>query len=621
LGERVGFERSLAMLIRRWAACVACAVGVVVGAAPAMGQGAKRVGLITVEGTPRARPSELAWLLGSKEPTLRELVEAIGEAGENEKIDTLAIRLKDAELDRADAEEIGAAITRAREGGKRVVVFAESYGPMEFVVGSFADRAVIQSGGAAELPGMFMQELYLADTLSWLGLKADMVQIGDYKGADETMVNAGPSKAWDQNINQLLDSLYGTMREELKAGRKLDDAGLDAAMKTAWMADADEAVKSGLVDAAVDLPALGAYLATGKADAKADKDAVEWVEIPVGDEGELAVDPSNPMAAFGAMMQIFSKMPEKTPKGPAIAVLHIDGTIVDGDSKTGGLFGEASVGSRTIRNALEDIRGEDKIKGVVVRIDSPGGSAVASEIIWQGIRAVAAVKPVWVSVGGMAASGGYYCAVAGDRIYLNPSSIVGSIGVVGGKMAMGGLFEKVKVHAVSRGRGPMAGMFDPSRPWNAEELGLIRAKMTRTYELFTKRVSQGRKGIDLSTTAEGRLFAGEKAVAMKMADEVGGLDDAIDDLAEQLKLEDYEVMDFPGPKGLGEVLEDMLGGMAMGPSLAAAQSGRDQWHVASLLREVVGERDWPVVAGAVRGLMELRKEPVVLMMPRAIVIR
>jgi protease-4 len=406
------------------------------------------------------------------------------------------------------------------------------------------------------------------------------------------------------------------MRAELKAGRKLDDAGLDAAMRVAWMADADEAVGAGLLDAAVDLPALGAYLATGDASAKPDADAVTWVELPVGAEGQMAVDASNPMAAFAAMMQMFSKTPRKSPSGPAIAVVHIDGTIVDGDSTAGGLFGGASVGSRTIRNALEEIRGEGNIKGVVVRIDSPGGSAVASEVMWQGIRAVAASKPVWVSVGGMAASGGYYCAVAGDRIYVNPSSIVGSIGVVGGKLAMGGLYDKLKVHAVSRARGPMAGMFDAARPWSEEELKLIRAKMTRTYDLFTRRVSAGRQGIDLARTAEGRLFSGEKAIAMKMADRVGGLEDAIVDMAEELKLDDYEVMDYPGPRALGEVIEDMMGGMAMSPG-AGASAGA----VAAALREVVGKQEWPVVAGAVRGLMELRKDPVLLMMPRAIVIR
>jgi protease-4 len=131
-------------------------------------------------------------------------------------------------------------------------------------------------------------------------------------------------------------------------------------------------------------------------------------------------------------------------------------------------------------------------------------------------------------------------------------------------------------------------------------------------------VSQGRKGIDLSKAAEGRLFAGEKAIVMKMADEVGGLEDAIVDLAEELKLEDYEVMDYPGPRALGEVIEDMLGGMAAAPAVKAPAG---EAALAGVLREVVGEREWPVVAGAVRGLMELRKEPVILMMPRAIVIR
>jgi protease-4 len=585
-------------------------------AVPAFGQ-ARRVGLIEIEGSPLARPHELAWLLGSGRPTLRELVDAIKDAGRSDKVDLLAIRLKDIELDRAQVQEIGAAIKAAREAGKRTIVFAESYGPMEFLIGSYADQALIQAGGAAALPGLFMQELYLADTLAWVGLKADMVQIGDYKGASEPLVNAAPSPAWDQNINQLLDGLYANMRRDLKAGRHLDDADLDKALQTLWLADADEAVSSGLVDAAVDLPALGAFLATGKPDAKPDPKAVTWVNIPVGAAADVKVDQSSPFAAMTALMSLFSRKPPSAPSGPSIAIVHIDGTIVDGDSSAGGLLGGASVGSRTIRNALEDIRTQPKIKGVIVRIDSPGGSAIASEIIWKGLRDVAAEKPVWVSVGNMAASGGYYIAAAGQKIYVNPSSIVGSIGVVGGKLAMGGLLESLKVRSVSRGRGPMASMFDSAEPWTPEQLALVRAKMQRTYDLFTRRVSQGRPGIELSRTAEGRLFTGDRAVALKMADRLGGLDAAIQELAETLQLKDFQVLDYPAPRSLEEVLQDLLGGLARAPGMRSGALA----DLTLALREVIGPRDWPTVAASLRGILEFRRERVLLITPRALLIR
>jgi protease-4 len=461
--------------------------------------------------------------------------------------------------------------------------------------------------------------MYLADALSWIGVKPEMVQIGDYKGANEEYMNAAPSKAWDQNINQLLDSLYGTMRSELKRGRCMNDERLDEALKRAWMADAQEAIDVGLIDAAVDLPELGTYI-TGKPDA-------EWVDLDANAESALHVDTSNPFTAIPALMKALAEPPHHTPTGPAIAVVHIDGAIGDGDSSPGGLFGEDTVGSRTIRNALEEIRDESNIKGVIVRIDSPGGSAMASEVIWQGVRRLAEKKPVWVSVGSMAASGGYYIAVAGDKIYLNPSSIVGSIGVVGGKFAMGGLLEKVKVHVVERSRGPMGDMFSTSVPWTPEQLAQMKAKMKRTYDLFTKRVTAGRKGIDLATTAEGRLFSGQKAIDMKLADRLGSLDDCIGDMADDLKLEDYEVLDYPGPKSFEDLLKDMADRFGVtaatrAPAVrGAGPSSALRAEVSALGSELLGERGWRQVRSSLGAMMQLRKEPVILALPRAIIVR
>jgi protease IV len=576
--------------------------------APACGQGTK-VGMLEIKGSPLTRPGELSWLMGSGEPTLRELVEAIRAAGEDDSISPIVIRLKDAELSRTQVEELGAAMAEVRKGGKQVHVFSEGYGPSDLVLGSFADKVLIQSGGPVTLPGMFMEEMYLADTLAWIGVKADLVQVGEYKGANEMFVNSAPSKAWETNIDQLLDSLYGVMRDELKSGRKLSDAKLDAAMDKAWLADDEEAIGAGLVDKSIDLPGLGAAV-TGKESAK-------FETIEVGSDGSLTMGSGNPMAEMMTMMKAFSEKPTHKPTEPTIAIVHVDGVIVDGDSSAGGLFGgEGTVGSRTIRNALEDVRGEDLIKGVVVRIDSPGGSATASEVMWQGIKRVAEKKPVWVSVGGLAASGGYYIAVGADRIYVNPSSVVGSIGVVGGKMSMAGLYDLAKVKVVGRGRGPKADLFDSSKPWNASQLALVREKMTRTFDLFTKRVAAGREGIDLSKTAGGWLFAGQKAIDMKMADKIGGLDAALDDMAETLKLDDYAVLDYPAPRSLPEILEDAFKGFGVkGRGVGGVMD------VAAALKDVVGPRAWPAVRSALQGLMLLRDQPVVLVMPRAIILR
>jgi protease-4 len=576
--------------------------------------GAAKAGLIVIEGAPRETESPLGWLFGDgEEHTLSRILKAIDGASRDPEVRSLVVRLKDAELTATTVEELAAAFKQFRATGKKIRVFAEAFDGPGLLLASHADEAIVQSGGAVALPGLHMEEMFLADAMGWLGLKSEMVQIGDYKGASEMMSRSAPSPQWDQNINALLDGMYANMRGTLKAGRKLDDAKLENAMKQAWMADGATAVKAGLLDAEVDLPALLEHIR------KAEGASVEWSDDLLADE-DTKLDTSNPLAMIAAL----SQEPDRTPDGDTIAVLHIQGTIIDGDSTAGGMFGgEGSVGSRTIRNAIEDILDQDEIKGVILRIDSPGGSAVASEVMWQGIARLAATRPVWVSVGGMAASGGYYVASAGSRVYVNPSSIVGSIGVVGGKVNMAGLYEKLKVNVVSRSRGPMAGMFRTTGSWSPEELAAVRSKMTETYDLFTRRVVAGRKGIDLKQTAEGRLFTGNQAITNKMADKIGGLDSAVRDLAAELKLDDYSVMEFPGPKSLGDVLKDSLGGFVAAPAGIHAASVRPTVtpEIAAAIRLTVGPKALPKFEQAIAGFEALRSEHVILMSPSLMLFR
>ncbi|HYE61992.1 MAG TPA: S49 family peptidase [Phycisphaerales bacterium] len=572
-----------------------------------------KIAMIQLKGSPSEAPGPLDWLFGGDEtPTLSKLVDTLEDIAEDDSVDGVLIRLKDAELSATQVQEVGVALNHIREAGKKVHVFAESYGTSDLMLASYADEVIIQEGGAVSLPGLYMEEMFLADTLAWVGLKADFVQVGDYKGAAESLARNAPSKEWDQNINQLLDSLYANVRKPILKGRKLTDKKLDEAMETAWMADAKDAARVGLIDTQVDLARIADHL-----DQAHEGDGVAWQQIKFEGEG---VDMESSMNPF-AIMSIFTKQPDLKPKRPTIAVLHIDGAIIDGDSTSGGLFGgEEQVGSRTIRNALEDILKEPLIKGVVVRINSPGGSATASEVIWQGLRRVADKKPVWVSVGHMAASGGYYCAVAGEKIYVNPSSIVGSIGVVGGKLSMQGLYDWAKVKVVGRARGPRAHMFASAAPWGEQERELVRKKMEQTYTLFTSRVEAGREGIDLSQTAEGRLFTGDRAVELKMADEVGGLDECVSDLATKLSMDNFGVMHYPAPKSLGEVIEDAFEGVSAPADLKAALAAREPALVTAA-RELLGDTTWRQIAPSVQALMQMREQPVILMSPRVIVVK
>jgi protease-4 len=312
------------------------------------------------------------------------------------------------------------------------------------------------------------------------------------------------------------------------------------------------------------------------------------------------------------MLRKLSQEPKNEPTRETIAVVHIDGPIVDGESQPETAFGGGSVGAVTIREALKEIEDEDLIKGVIIRINSPGGSAIASENIWQGVRRVAETKPVWVSVGDMAASGGYYIAVAGERIYVDRSSIVGSIGVVGGKLALGDLYEKINLNVVGRSRGPAAALFASGPTWTPEQRSLVRDRMKETYEIFTARVAQGREEIDLSKTAEGRLFAGEKAIEMRLADELGGLHDALYAMADNADLrDDFDVLHYPGPQSFDDFLENLTSGFGVKVESAAIVA----------VRELVGPAAWDRVRDAMTAMTQLRTEPVLLVSPRALIFR
>ncbi len=576
------------------------------------------IALIELDGQMSDRQQVMPLFGEGHEVTSRAVIDAIKRAGSRDNVSGLVIRLKDADLNAARVEEFGSAIAQARKAGKKVHIFSDNYGPAELRLGAFADEVLIQKGGGVSLPGIHMEEMFLADMFTWAGIKADFVQVGDYKGASEQYANSKPSEAWNKNIDALLDSMYKVTREQLKAGRKLDDAGLDKAMEVCWMASDEEAIKAGLIDASIDLLDLESHLE------KVHGKKVDW-QKELGGKHDHAAD-----AAAGNPFALFSKLmnpPEYKIKRSTIAVVHIDGAIVDGESTSGGLMGDSGVGSRTIRRTLSDLEENKLVKGVVLRIDSPGGSAIASEVIWQGVKRLGKSKPVWVSVGNMAASGGYYIAVAGDKVYLNNSSIVGSIGVVGGKFALGGLMEKLHINTVSRSRGPRASMESMANPWSDSDRKLVRQKMEDTYKLFTSRVSQGRAGIDLAKTAEGRLFVGQDAVNLKMADKIGTLADTVGDMATELKLASgsFDVMDFPEPMSFADMIENLAGSFGAGATAPVGQFGASQTIVTSTLaeaaRQMLGDQVFLQARSTMGAALQLRREKVLLVTPSVLIFR
>jgi protease-4 len=278
-----------------------------------------------------------------------------------------------------------------------------------------------------------------------------------------------------------------------------------------------------------------------------------------GEPGRIELDLSSPFALF----QMFSEMmvEAKMTTAPSIAVVHVDGMIVDGKSEEGGPLGRTA-GSTTLRRALDKAAEDEAIKAVVLRVDSPGGSALASEVIWGATQRVRAAKPFVVSMGNVAASGGYYISCGAERIFADPGTITGSIGIVGGKLVTTGMWDKLGVHWYSNHRGEHAQLFSTAREFTEHERREVYRLMNETYGTFKQRVTDGRgnriRG-DLEALAGGRVYTGVEALEIGLVDELGGLDEAIAYAARQAHVSDYDIQILPPPKTLMDILKEAFG--------------------------------------------------------------
>jgi protease-4 len=390
-------------------------------------------------------------------------------------------------------------------------------------------------------------------------VKADMLQVGDFKGASEPLTRSEMSPEFRKQFESVIDDLYNQMVDTIAAERKLDRGRvkdlLDQGLFTATAAK-----EAGLIDRVAYEDEFRAWL---KDQAKAD-------EIKLADDyGKQKIDVD--FSGFGGMMKLMEMISgggeaKKKNSGKKIAIVYAVGVIMPGESASG-LF-EATLGGETLVKALRKAEEDDDVAAIVLRVNSPGGSALASDLVWREVTRIK--KPIVASMGDMAASGGYYISMGADKILAEPRTLTGSIGVVGGKMALAGLFSKlgIKTEVISRGKN--SGWESMEQPFSASEREAWLGIMKDIYEQFTTKAAQGRKMevTELETLAQGRIYTGRQAVANKLADQLGTLDDAV---AEAKKLagigesEAVERLILPEPKSF---FEDLL----MGPSLEASAS-------------------------------------------------
>ena len=498
-------------------------------------------------------------LFGSPGQDLRGVLQRLDAALNDDDVEAVLLTFYNGgQMNLAQAQEIGDKLDELDDAGKRTFVYADTYDTISYLVASRASDVVLMDGGELFMPGIAVEPTFYRGALDKLGVTPDYVQIGEYKGAEEPYTRTEPSPELAKEMESLVEAMYGQIVDGISEGRALNASTVKAAIDRA-MTPAKRAVDEGLVDHLADADGLADLLEEELGQGEVRIDATYAAE----DSGGF--DPDNPFAIF----ELFRPR-EVDATRPSVAIVYAEGVISGGEGG-GDLFTAGGVGSEYIRRAMRLAERDDEVKAVVIRIDSPGGSALASEAMYQAVERVAETKPVIISIGGMAASGGYYLAVAGDTIYADPAAVVGSIGVVGGKFVLDGLYDKLGVNTVTFSKGENAALFSGSEPWTDQQRRLVRRWMKSTYEQFVDRVEKGRGDAieDVDEVARGRIFLAEDAKKLGMVDVLGGIDDAIAEAAERGGIgDDYDVVVLPN-EAPNPLAGAGIGGLPIGQVLAA----------------------------------------------------
>lgn len=545
------------------------------------------------------KPSDFSLFGADATLTLRGLIDRLHQARDDKQIHAVLITLEDHGLNMAQAQEVRQALAELRRVGKRTFVYADSYDTPGYIVASTATDICLLQGGDIMIPGVGLEATFYKGLFDKLGVQADYVQIGEYKGADEEYTRSGASEELKGEFNKLTESLYNQIIDGISLERNLSRQTVSQLVDDSII-PAATAKDRGLVDHLTDQDSLRALLA---------KELGNEVALlrDYGVPPKQNIDLSSPLAIF----QLF-KQPVQESDKPQIALIYADGVISDGEGDSG-LLGEAGIGSEPMRRAFRTALRDDNIKAVVLRIDSPGGSALASEVMWQAARHLEGKKPLIVSVGSMAASGGYYLASSGDYIFADPAAIVGSIGVVGGKFVLHDLYDKLGLKTETFTRGVNAGLFSSSQPFTDRQRKMVTNWMRGTYDQFTQRVMTTRTGKikDIDQVARGRIFTAKQAQELGMVDEIGGIDDAIAYTAKKASLDagSYDVRILPAPRTLADLI-----GMGAGPEAAYAFQPKIQVSPESILNVLPGSARETLLR-QLQTIRLIEAHPVVLVSP------
>jgi protease-4 len=479
--------------------------------------------------------------LGSAYETqgLDDILSAIRKAKENEHIKGIYIEDNGMTAAFASREEIRAALADFKESGKWIVAYSDNYTQGNYYLASVADKVIANPQGTLGWHGLATELMFYTDLMKKVGVEAQVFKVGTYKSAVEPYINTQMSDANRQQVTEMLTSIWNKMTADVSASRGIPVDSLNA-----------------LADRFMDMAPAEDYVASGLADTLLYKDGVlDLLRQMSGRED----DESLTRYTVEEMKNVKRNVP-KDKAGNIIAVYYAYGDIAQTQDGASSMSSSEGIYSDQMTTDLRRLREDDDVKAVVLRVNSPGGSAYASEQIWREVQLLKEKKPVIVSMGDYAASGGYYISCAASHIVADPTTLTGSIGIFGVFPNAEGLLQgKLGLHFDGVKTNKLADAGGLYRPVTDEEGALIQQYINKGYALFVKRVADGRgkTTAEIEQIAEGRVWTGEAALQNGLVDELGGLDKAMEAAVKAANVEGYSVVSYPEPASLFASLMDV----------------------------------------------------------------
>jgi protease-4 len=481
-------------------------------------------------------PNRASRLLFGAGATLRDFVDAVDRAADDPRVKSLFIELGDDKMGLAKVQQVRDSIAAFRAKGKFAVAFADTFGEggpgtRPYYLATACDAVWLQPLGQVGLTGLRSEMPFVRGLLDKLGITAEFEHRKEFKSAANSLTETRMTGPQREELDALLTSIWGQIGNGIGAARKLSPDAVTVLADRAPLG-AGEAQLAGLIDR------IG-YRDQAMTDA--------W-------------NHASPGAKFMSISRYLTAAGRPNGKGAQIALIYGTGLVTRGGSAAGALGEENNFGARSIRRAFTTAARSKEVRAIVFRIDSPGGSATASETIWRDVeRARQAGKPVIVSMGDVAASGGYYVAAPADKIVAEPATLTGSIGVLAGKIVLGGLMEKLGVTSDAVARGANSGMFSAMSGFSPKARERLNSELDETYAGFKSRVAAGRhlSADAVEALAKGRVWSGEDAKQRGLVDALGGYETAYRLAREAAHLpadEPIDVVVYPRERGLLAVL-------------------------------------------------------------------